>query len=39
VGDTTVEPDEYVVLSFSDPVNAGIGGYWGLGFAMARNDD
>jgi len=39
VGDTLVERDEYVVVSFSNPVNARIGGIWGLGFAVITNDD
>lgn len=38
-GDTTVEPDEYIVVSFSGPTNATIGGFWGLGFGVLLNDD
>jgi hypothetical protein len=38
-GDTLVEPDEYVVVSFHDPTNAVMGGYWGLGFGVILNDD
>jgi hypothetical protein len=38
-GDTTAEPDEYVVVSFHDPTNAVMGGYWGLGFAVVADDD
>ncbi len=38
-GDTLVEPDEYVVVSFHDPTNAVMGGFWGLGFAVITNDD
>jgi len=37
--DTTVEPDEYVVVSFHDPTVARMGGFWGLGFAAIINDD
>ena len=38
-GDTLVEPDEYLVVSFHDPTNANVGGYWGLGFGIITNDD
>jgi hypothetical protein len=38
-GDTAVEPNEYFVVSFHDPTNATIGGYWGLGFAGITADD
>jgi hypothetical protein len=38
-GDTTAEPDDYVVASFTNPQNARIGGYWGLGFAIIDDDD
>jgi hypothetical protein len=38
-GDTTVEPDEYIVVSFTNPTNAQMGGYWGLGFGLITNDD
>ena len=38
-GDTLVEPDEYVVVSFHDPTNANMGGYFGLGFGIITNDD
>ena len=38
-GDTLVEPDEYIVVSFHDPTNANMGGYWGLGFGIIVNDD
>ena len=38
-GDTRVEPDEYIVVSFHDATNAKIGGYWGLGFGAITNDD
>ena len=39
VGDTRPEPDEYVVVSFSQPTNAWMGGFWGLGFAIVTDDD
>jgi hypothetical protein len=39
VGDTGPEPDEYVVVSFSQPTNARMGGFWGLGFAVITDDD
>jgi len=32
-GDTSTTP-EYVVVSFTDPTNANMGGYWGLGFGL-----
>ena len=38
-GDTLVEPDEYIVVSFTNPTNAKMGGYWGLGFGVITNDD
>jgi virginiamycin B lyase len=38
-GDTLVEPDEYIVISFSNPTNAKMGGFWGLGFGVILNDD
>jgi hypothetical protein len=38
-GDTLVEPDEYVIVSFHDPTNATMGGFWGLGIAYLINDD
>ena len=38
-GDTLVEPDEYIVVSFHDPTNAVMGGSWGLGFGVIVNDD
>jgi chitinase len=37
--DATVEPDEYVVVSFIHPTNAVMGGFWGLGFGVIQNDD
>jgi hypothetical protein len=39
VGDQIDEPDEYVVVSFSNPTNAKIGGFWGLGFGVITDDD
>ena len=38
-GDTNVEPDEYVVVSFHDPSQAVMGGTWGLGGLFITNDD
>jgi hypothetical protein len=38
-GDTLVEPDEYIVVSFNHPENAVMGGFWGLGFGIIGNDD
>jgi len=38
-GDTVLEPNEYLVVSFRNPVNAVIGGFYGLGFATIANDD
>ena len=38
-GDTGLEPDEYVVISFRNPTNALIGGFWGLGIGIIQNDD
>jgi hypothetical protein len=38
-GDTIAEPDEYFVVSFANPTNAGIGGVYGLGFCTILNDD
>ncbi len=38
-GDTTNEPDEYTLLAWSNPTNATIGGYYGLGFLTLQNDD
>ncbi len=38
-GDTLVEPDEWIVVSFHNPTNAKMGGYWGLGFGVITNDD
>ena len=30
-GDTQIEADENVLVSFSNPTNASLGGYYGLG--------
>ena len=38
-GDTAVEPDEWIVVSFKKPANARIGGFWGLGFGVILNDE
>jgi hypothetical protein len=38
-GDTLVEPDEYVIVSFHDPTNGIMAGYYGLGFGIITNDD
>jgi hypothetical protein len=33
------EPDEYIVASFTNPTNAQMGGFWGLGFGLIEDDD
>ena len=38
-GDTTYEPDELFLVRFHDPVNAQVGGWWGLGFGVIVADD
>lgn len=38
-GDVVFEPDELFVVSFHDPTNAVIGGFYGLGFGVIVNDD
>ena len=38
-GDTLVEPDESVIVSFHDTTNATIGGFYGLGIGTIINDD
>jgi chitinase len=38
-GDALDEPDEFVLLGFSDPTNAGIGGLGGLGIVAIVDDD
>jgi chitinase len=38
-GDTTLEPNEAIVVSFTNVTGARTGGYWGLGFARIDDDD
>jgi hypothetical protein len=38
-GDMLVEPDECVIVLFTNATNAVIGGYFGLGIATITNDD
>jgi hypothetical protein len=38
-GDTLVEPDECIIVSFRNPTNARIGGFYGVGFGIVTNDD
>jgi len=38
-GDTEAERDELLVVSFGLPTDAGLGGYWGLGFGAIIVDD
>jgi hypothetical protein len=38
-GDVLVEPDEWVTVSFKNPTNAKMGGFYGLGFGIITNDD
>jgi hypothetical protein len=38
-GDTLVEPNEWVTISFNHPTNAKMGGFYGLGFGIIQNDD
>jgi photosystem II stability/assembly factor-like uncharacterized protein len=38
-GDNVEENDELVVISTSNPINATIGGFWGLGFGAIGDDD
>jgi Calx-beta domain len=38
-GDVLAEGDEYVVVSFRNPTNAVMGGFWGLGFGVIDDDD
>lgn len=38
-GDTLVEPDELIVVGFSHPTNATVGGFYGLGFGAVVDDD
>jgi photosystem II stability/assembly factor-like uncharacterized protein len=38
-GDGLDEANELIVVSLSEPTNASIGGFWGLGFGMIVDDD
>ena len=38
-GDTLVEPNEWITISFNHPTNAKMGGFYGLGFGVITNDD
>ena len=38
-GDTLAEPNELMLVSFTNPTNATIGGFLGLGFGTIINDD
>jgi Bacterial Ig domain/Calx-beta domain len=38
-GDLHDEPNEYVPVSFRNPTNAVIGGFYGLGFGVIEDDD
>ena len=38
-GDTDVEPNEWITVSFKHPTNAKMGGFYGLGFGVITNDD
>ena len=38
-GDSVDEPDEVVVVGLTQPTNASIGGFWGLGFGIITDDD
>jgi hypothetical protein len=39
LGDTAVEADEWLVVRFTGPINATLGGFWGLGLVLIQNDD
>ena len=39
VGDELDEPDESVCVSFRNPTNARIGGFFGLGFVVILDDE
>ena len=39
VGDTVVEIDEWLLVAFSDPTDAILGGWSGLGLVLIQNDD
>ena len=34
LADSSPGPDEHIVISFHDPTNATLGGFWGLGFGI-----
>ena len=38
-GDTAIEPNEALLVAFSAPTNATIGGFYGLGVGMITDDD
>jgi Neocarzinostatin family/Calx-beta domain len=38
-GGTVVQTNELIVVSFGNPTNAVMGGFWGLGFVTIVNDD
>ncbi len=38
-GDTAIEPNETLLVAFSAPTNATIGGFYGLGVGMITDDD
>ena len=38
-GDTVPEPDEYIVVAFTNLNHAAIGGFFGVGFGVIVNDD
>ena len=37
-GDYEVEPDEFMIITTSNPTNATIGGYYGIGFGIILDD-
>jgi hypothetical protein len=39
LGDTVVEPDEQFLITTSNPTNARIGGFYGIGVGTIQNDD
>ncbi|HZJ25554.1 MAG TPA: Calx-beta domain-containing protein, partial [Acidimicrobiia bacterium] len=39
VGDTAIEPNEALLVAFSAPTNATIGGFFGLGVGVITDDD
>ena len=38
-GDLVPEPDEGFLISFTNPANATVGGFYGLGFGLITDDD